>query len=429
MVGTTKKSSAPPVHSHGFIILLFLMTTGMLGGAAGAATWIVDDDGGPGVDFLDIPDAVAAASPGDLILVRDGIYSGFDLTKELQILADTGHHPEVAGDSRIADLLTGQSAVISGLRLRLLDIRHSRGNILVDDCMIANPTNTGNLLITTCDMVTVSRCHIQDIHLASSECAAIIKDAQVILSECTLIGGDGSDNWDADAEDGASGLTSTESTLYIQSSSIRGGDGGNNWGLWGNGGNGGRGIFVQSCTLHLFGTEDHVIQGGEGGDSEAGIPGTDAPAVEASYSNVLYSGVSLVTGVHYPAIYYYNQSVVTEMVPPVPVITVKDNSQLNGSIDIKVHGDPGSAFSLFFAFDNAVNPVGNLITHLQLDPGAFFYLLSGVIPPGNPAEYTISLPSGGPALMGISLHLQGYVLVNGVTPYLSTSSTFVLRCP
>jgi hypothetical protein len=51
-----------------------------------ATTYVVDDNGGPGVDFTTISAAVAAAQPGDLILVLDGTYSGFTLTKGLTVM-------------------------------------------------------------------------------------------------------------------------------------------------------------------------------------------------------------------------------------------------------------------------------------------------------------------------------------------------------
>jgi hypothetical protein len=49
--------------------------------------WVVDDGGGPGVNFNDIPPAVAAAADGDILLVQPGTYSHFTLSgKGLRIL-------------------------------------------------------------------------------------------------------------------------------------------------------------------------------------------------------------------------------------------------------------------------------------------------------------------------------------------------------
>ena len=59
---------------------------------AAQRTWLVDSSGGPGVDFTDLPPAVAAASPGDTILLRWGTGApyGFDLTirRGIRIIGD-----------------------------------------------------------------------------------------------------------------------------------------------------------------------------------------------------------------------------------------------------------------------------------------------------------------------------------------------------
>ena len=43
---------------------------------AAQQVWVVDDDGGPGVDHMQLQQAVDAANSGDIILVRDGSYIG-----------------------------------------------------------------------------------------------------------------------------------------------------------------------------------------------------------------------------------------------------------------------------------------------------------------------------------------------------------------
>ena len=53
--------------------------------ATGQRTWIVDAANGPGTDFVDLPPAVAAASDGDRILVRGGVYSPTTISKALRI--------------------------------------------------------------------------------------------------------------------------------------------------------------------------------------------------------------------------------------------------------------------------------------------------------------------------------------------------------
>jgi hypothetical protein len=50
---------------------LYSITAGLLsvGLFLGQQTWLVNCQGGPGIDFTDLPQAVAAAAPGDTIWV------------------------------------------------------------------------------------------------------------------------------------------------------------------------------------------------------------------------------------------------------------------------------------------------------------------------------------------------------------------------
>lgn len=68
----------------------------LLSATASAGTWIVDDDGGPGVDFTSIAGAVAAAAPGDLILVKPGAYGTFWVNKPLKIVGQPAVPPTVS---------------------------------------------------------------------------------------------------------------------------------------------------------------------------------------------------------------------------------------------------------------------------------------------------------------------------------------------
>ena len=81
----------------------------------GPATWLIDDDGGPGVAFTDLPAAVAAASDGDVLLVRPGTYSGFTTGgKSLRILATDLLSPPAVGASSFPGPSTAD-AFVQGL--------------------------------------------------------------------------------------------------------------------------------------------------------------------------------------------------------------------------------------------------------------------------------------------------------------------------
>lgn len=50
-------------------------------------TWVIDAANGAGTDFTDLPPAVAAATAGDLLSVRQGTYTGFATNKGLRIVS------------------------------------------------------------------------------------------------------------------------------------------------------------------------------------------------------------------------------------------------------------------------------------------------------------------------------------------------------
>jgi hypothetical protein len=72
--------------------LALLLTTCCVAEVAAQTTWIVDQAGGPGSQFTNLTPAIAAASDGDLILIRPGNYAEgqLDVDKGLTILGETG---------------------------------------------------------------------------------------------------------------------------------------------------------------------------------------------------------------------------------------------------------------------------------------------------------------------------------------------------
>jgi len=71
--------------SAGVLAVLLLACAGMATGE----TWVVDDDGGAGVNYTTIQDAVNASSAGDTIEVRSGTYvENVDVNKRLTLIGD-----------------------------------------------------------------------------------------------------------------------------------------------------------------------------------------------------------------------------------------------------------------------------------------------------------------------------------------------------
>jgi len=88
------------------------------GVGAAATTWYVDDDGGAGIDYMKIQDAVGNASEGDTIEVRSGTYyESVDLNRQLILMGvDTGEGKPVvdAGGSESTITLSVDCCVVDG---------------------------------------------------------------------------------------------------------------------------------------------------------------------------------------------------------------------------------------------------------------------------------------------------------------------------
>lgn len=102
-------------------------------------TWVVDAAGGPGVHFLDLPTAVAAAATGDTIVVHTGPNqegaSSFTTDKGLTILGAGGQVPldtSTAQPIVVTDLPAGATFRMAGFRSS--NSLHGQVNVRVSDC-------------------------------------------------------------------------------------------------------------------------------------------------------------------------------------------------------------------------------------------------------------------------------------------------------
>src|SRR5262245_16204896 len=115
-------------------------------------TWVVDDNLGPGVNFFDLPPAVAAAADGDILLVQPGNYSPFTLDgKGLRILGSGQSSTFVAGagGTTISNVPSASLVSIEGLRFG-----HDSGSSTAADSLllIQGSTTRVTLADVTCNL-------------------------------------------------------------------------------------------------------------------------------------------------------------------------------------------------------------------------------------------------------------------------------------
>ncbi len=84
------------------VLVCFAVTMLILVGTASADTWYVDDDGGVGINFTQIQDAVDVASDNDTIIVYNGTYEEQVRVDKRLILKGIGYPVVDAGGIRIS---------------------------------------------------------------------------------------------------------------------------------------------------------------------------------------------------------------------------------------------------------------------------------------------------------------------------------------
>lgn len=409
--------------------------------SASAATWIVDDDGGPGVDFTDIPSAIAAATAGDMILVRTGLYGPFTIDKGVCVIADTGHHPDLEEEqATISGIPSGQTAKLAGFDMLNLEVTNCDGIVIIDDCRVKEAGETEALRILSCNLVGFYRSEAISRDMGPDggpsggggpyTNAGFFSDSRIILSDSFLHGGDGNAMYKSSGTDGEHGIIAYNCSLFVHATTVEGGRGGDAYDPFefdGDGGDGGSGFALENCLLELFGTPTHRVKGGIGGSPGLiGMYGEDANAVFANNSTIHYSGVYFQHS-SYVATIGGTGNTVVEHDPAIPVITSIGSAQLGTFIEFSLHAPEGSDYLLFYSPLVDVNKVGWLMPHLLLDPAWLFPFTAGVIPAGDVDTIFIGIPHM-LDLQGTFLQVQGYMHVVGAsTPKLSTVAGFMIR--
>lgn len=167
-------------------VLLALAAVGLLAAPAFTQrTWIVDAAGGPGHHFKDLPPALAAASDGDTILVRRGVYQGGATGKALTILGSPG--VSLRTPFTVSGLAAGKTLTLAGVTIKLtwspssgkpipgwgavrLLLSNNQGRVHLD--RVTLPLNSisiplfpctnrmGGVRIQNCAHVTMTRCSV-----------------------------------------------------------------------------------------------------------------------------------------------------------------------------------------------------------------------------------------------------------------------------
>ncbi len=236
--------------------------------AAQANVWVVDDTPGPGVDFADVAPAVAAASPGDLVLVKAGTYGAVTIVGGLALIAENGASVLVASLT-VENVPAGEQVLVRGIDVDgcLTRVRSCAGHVRFEDCTLGtvNPLfpmfSDGQTRVEDSARVSFLRCTILGACAISAPtiletgAALVVRSSQVHLFDCAIESGDffgagafvdrsfaffsgcsieGGFGWDGDCfsppADGAAGLWidpgADPEAVYLLDTTLVGGAGG-----------------------------------------------------------------------------------------------------------------------------------------------------------------------------------------------------------
>ena len=431
--------------------------------------WVIDDNGGPGVNFTDLPPAVAAAADGDILDVRAGEYTAFALSgKGLRILGEdqattflrvppTG--PPSVGTTTVANVPAGSVVYLervtfgtnlTGISIgpQVLSVSGATTRMVLRNVSINSPPFTVLSPSSVATGLTVSGA---EVHLyectvrGASSCSClfsgpvqgapgvqVLNGARVEIAFSTVLGGNGGASSSGMclgcASAGGPGIAvgGVLSQLWLVGSTVTGGGGATN--IFGGGNAGGAGLSVDSSFARLSGNTT-AVQGGAGGGNNGaggvGVLSTGSAVVDLHSVTVLggtNGGGGSAANTSGPGI--------TLGLPSLPLLGVSGNLSIaGGSATISLTEGPAAAlFAIAFAGAPAYAGISGpflgdamiaLTPPLVVVPGT----LSGM------GDFTLNVPLGGlpPGAAWTPLHLQGAALDASVVWRLSNGAPAILR--
>jgi len=352
-----------------------------------ADTLVVDDDGGPGVDFTSIVDAVAAANRGDMISVHDGLYPAYiTLDQALRIESAAGSTSVVISSfvMKIRDIPAGDEVHLRGLEFVRLEIDDCEGSVFISE------VRAGGIAMNHCANVRVADSEIWGVRGCPWDYAcypaASVSSSYAEFLRCDLRG-------DSDFEgefgyDGQSGLVvGPASIVHCIRSTAVGGFGGRNYCVGGGdgvGGNGGHGVHVMPGG-QLFLRLDPGAALGSGGSWEQGCNGDGVRGYE-----MLNEGFVQFVGVT-PADLDLAGAGEQEVVPLAPYVEGSITSEL---VTLTVHGRPGAAVHILVARQPALESLPTILEPLLVDPIRVMSI--GVLPESGSFVLSAPLPPAMP---------------------------------
>ncbi|MCI0585813.1 MAG: hypothetical protein L0323_03110 [Planctomycetes bacterium] len=419
--------------------------------------WVVDDDGGPGVNFTDLPPAIAAAADGDTLLVRAGSYTPFTLSgKGLRILGESSVTTLVAGGSPTLVTAIPATSVVYIDRIRFLPAVGATSTLEVSGtttrAVLAYLTSIGPFGGAAVSVVD-AEVHVHRSSFFGSSQISLFNlpgrgldlggGARAHIATTTISGGSGLDNGYLGPLSPASGaigvaVSGTAAAFWIADSFVQGGAGG--WGTCSgasNPPNGGHGIASTSAG-RVSGLPSTLVRGGNAGTGQfctvlapSGGYGVIAPASATVHSITLAGGNASGFGT-YPG--FPSTGGVVTNATPLPVLRITSSLPsltLTGSATVDLsNGPPGAPYLIAISPSPGFQSGGPLfLGEILLDPANWFPLFAGTLSASGDFSVTVPLTGISPNFAYFPLFLQGMALDPGGSFWRVSNATVVTLRP
>jgi hypothetical protein len=413
-------------------VLFPAMSALLLGAQAFATTYVVDDDGGPGVDFTDLPAAVAAAQPGDVLRVMPGSYSAFICTKGITILGYGG--PTVNGAVNLTSIPPGRPVVLAGLSPR---------DVLIGVCdapvILQQVSGVDSVLIESSVDVRLLDVHTSGSGSSAGQEGIAINSSRVEIVQSEARGAYFSPSCGYHVQAGHGLQVTLSSRVHFALSEASGAAGSQCYTDYQWAPDGGDGIHLADSELILAGSGHETIRGGYGGfaawwwvncyyDGYGGA-GVWAPTGQGTYSRVRMQGGTFHSSVNTSfdcydghGIHFYAPAI-THASPPHSTLSLAGIPTPNQAVHLTLNGAVGSRASIWIGRRWILEPEPNVDIELAVDRQKVIEL--GAIPESGSITYSLEIPGTYPP--GTAYGVQGECLFESGLVRRTNSVPIVVR--
>lgn len=339
-------------------------------------TWIVDQNQGPGTNFTDIQPAVDAASNGDTILVRDGVYGPFHASKTLRVLGSANTAVLGAAPVLISDIPAGGTFVLDSLGSFLcwLNLANNAGTVHAADCTF------NRLTADACTLATFTGCTLGDTVVSSSVVSMAACDVQGTGSVTSAL---------------VPSVDVRHGTLLISASAVRGPDFRPGPGPM---------DLMNGPALGLDNARAVISAGSSlaAGNPLGGLGGRPSPAILATASELEIDPTATITGVLGAPAIQSDRPTTTRTIPGL----FAAGAPPGGTLTADLRAPPG--LQAVVAISLPVPVVRLPFGDLALDPGSLFLAGSGTVPPSGLFAASLAVPNL--PIDGTPIAVQGVVL-------------------